>query len=46
LWEPDPLLLVFYGGLIIGGIWLISREPTLGAAAAALRELGATGETI
>jgi len=46
LWEPDPLLLVFYGGLIIAGIWLISREPTLGAAAAALRELGATGETI
>jgi hypothetical protein len=44
LWEPDPLLLVFYGGLIISGIWLISREPTLGAAAAALRELDATGE--
>ena len=38
------MLLVFYGGLIIGGIWLISREPTLGAAAVALRELGATGE--
>jgi hypothetical protein len=44
LWEPDRLLLLFYGGLITAGIWLTSREPTLGAAAAALRELGATGE--
>src|SRR5438270_10738837 len=44
LWEPDPLLLLFYGGLIVAGIWLISREPTLGVAAAALRELDATGE--
>jgi Sulfatase len=44
LWEPEPLLLLFYGGLIVAGIWLISREPTLGAAAAALQELGATGE--
>jgi len=44
LWEPDPLLLLFYGGLVVAGIWLISRQPTLGAAAAALRELGATGE--
>ncbi len=44
LWEPHPLLPLLYGGLIIGAIWLISREPALGAAAAALRELGATGE--
>jgi hypothetical protein len=44
LWEPDPLLLLLYGGLIVAGGWLISREPTLGVAAAALRELGATGE--
>ena len=44
LWEPDPLLLLVYGGLIVAGIWLISREPTLGAVAAALHELGATGE--
>jgi len=44
LWEPDPLLLLVYSGLIAAGIWLISREPTLGAVAAALHELGATGE--
>jgi hypothetical protein len=44
LWNPDPLLLLLYSGLIIAGIWLISREPALGAAAAALRELGASGE--
>jgi hypothetical protein len=44
LWQPDPLVLLFYGGLMLAGIWLTSREPTLGAAAAALRELGATGE--
>jgi hypothetical protein len=44
LWKPDPLLLLFYGGLVVAGIWLISRQPTLGAAAAVLRELGATGE--
>lgn len=44
LWEPDPLLFLFYGGVIVAGIWLMSREPTLGTAAAALRELGATGE--
>ena len=44
LWEPDPSLLLVYGGLVVAGIWLISRQPTLGTAAAALRELGATGE--
>jgi hypothetical protein len=44
LWEPDPLLLFVYGGLMVAAGWLISREPSLGAAAAALRELGATGE--
>ena len=44
LWDPDPWLVLFYGGLTMAGIWLISREPALGAAAAALRELDATGE--
>src|SRR6516162_7527626 len=44
LWEPDPSLLLVYGGLVVAGIWLISRQPTVGTAAAALRELGATGE--
>src|SRR6201993_595020 len=29
LWEPGPLLLLFYGGLLIAAAWLISREPTL-----------------
>jgi hypothetical protein len=44
LWEPDPWLTMFYGALVVAGVWLMSREPALGAAAAALRELGATGE--
>src|ERR1700736_4530930 len=44
LWELDPLLPFLYGGLRVAAAWLISREPTLSAAAAALRELGATGE--
>jgi len=44
VWEPNPLLVLFYTGLMTGGTWLMSREPALGAAAAALRELGATGE--
>src|SRR5437868_13778572 len=44
LWEPDSLLVILCGGLIAAGAWLISREPTLGAVAEALRELGATGE--
>jgi Sulfatase len=44
LWEPDPVLVLFYGGLLVAGIWLISRQPTLGVVAAALRKLGATGE--
>ncbi|HJY48652.1 MAG TPA: hypothetical protein VJ349_08470, partial [Stellaceae bacterium] len=39
LWELDPLLLFLYGGLMVAAAWLISREPTLSAAAAALREL-------
>jgi hypothetical protein len=46
VWEPDPLLVLFYAGLMIGGAWLMSREPALGIAAAALRELGATGEPL
>ena len=44
LWEPDPLLVFFCGGLIAAGIWLILREPMLGTAAEALRKLRATGE--
>jgi hypothetical protein len=46
VWEPDPWLVLFYAGLMIGGAWLMSREPALGIAAAALRELGATGEPL
>ena len=44
LWQPHPLLVLFYGGAVVGGTWVMSREPALGAAAMALRELGATGE--
>lgn len=44
LWEPDPLVVLSCGGLVVAGIWLMSRQPALGAAAAALRVLGATGE--
>jgi hypothetical protein len=44
VWQPDPWLVFFSGGAVVGGIWLMSREPALGATAAALRELGATGE--
>jgi hypothetical protein len=44
LWEPEPLLVLFYGGLVVAVAWSMSREPTLGAAAAILRGLGANGE--
>lgn len=44
LWVPDPVLVTCYGGLVIAGIWVMSREPALGTTAAALRRLGATGE--
>jgi hypothetical protein len=44
VWQPDPWLVLFYAALMMGGAWLMSREPALGAAAAALREFGATGE--
>src|SRR5260370_9484140 len=40
LWEPDPLLLLFYGGLIGAGILAGSRQPGLGGAAPALRGPG------
>src|SRR5207237_6944455 len=36
LWEPDPLLLLVYGGLVAAVICLISAVPTLGPLAAAL----------
>lgn len=44
LWRPDPLLVLFYGGAVVAGAWFMSREPALGAAATALRELEVTGE--
>src|SRR5690349_9761500 len=44
LWNPNPLLVLSYGGLVAAGAWVMSREPMLGTAAAALRQLGATGE--
>jgi hypothetical protein len=45
-WDPSPLLGICYGSLLIAGVWFISREPALGTAAAALRELGASGEPL
>jgi Sulfatase len=44
LWQPDPVLVLYYGGIVVAGTWWISRQPALGAAANALRSLGATGE--
>ena len=44
LWRPDPLLILFYTSTVVAAAWLMSREPALGAAATALRELGVTGE--
>ncbi|MBV9377817.1 MAG: LTA synthase family protein [Alphaproteobacteria bacterium] len=44
LWKPNPLLVFFCGGLLAAGIWLISREPILSAAAELLKEFRATGE--
>src|SRR5689334_18018518 len=44
LWQPNPFLVLFYGGLLFAIVWAMSREPALGAAAAALRELDASGE--
>jgi hypothetical protein len=44
LWEPDPLLVLSHGGVVVAGAWLLSREPALGAAAAVFRGLGASGE--
>jgi hypothetical protein len=44
LWRPDPLLILFCTSAVVAGAWFMSREPALGAAATALRELGATGE--
>lgn len=46
LWQPDPVLVLSYVGSLFALVWLMSREPALGAAAAALRELGATGEPV
>jgi len=43
-WEPDPLLVLASGALVTAAAWLFSREPALGAAAAALRGLDPTGE--
>src|SRR5215472_15311061 len=44
LWDPNPLLVICYGCFLIAGVRFLSREPALGTAAAALRELGASGE--
>src|SRR5947208_5999644 len=44
LWEPNPLLVLCYGGFVAAVAWFMAREPVLGAVAAALRALGATGE--
>jgi hypothetical protein len=44
LWDPNPVLVTSYSGLVIAGAWVMSREPALGTTAAALRGLGATGE--
>ncbi len=38
------MLILFYTGAVVAAAWLMSREPALGAAATALRELGVTGE--
>src|SRR5690242_20656348 len=46
LWQPDPLFVLLYVGCVLAVVWLMSREPALGAAASALRELGATGEPV
>src|SRR5260370_41041240 len=44
LWEPDPLLLLFCGGLVVAGILAGSRQTALGVAGAGLRERGDTGQ--
>ena len=44
LWQPDPFLVVFSFSLVGVGGWLMSREPGLGALAAAVRHLRPTGE--
>jgi hypothetical protein len=44
LWEPDLLLVLVCGAVVVTAAWLISREPALGAAATALRGLHPTGE--
>jgi len=44
LWSPDQVLVLSSGALVLGGAWLVSREPALGRVAAALQRLGPTGE--
>jgi Sulfatase len=44
LWQPDPMLVVFSFSVVGVGGWLMSREPGLGALAAAVRHLRPTGE--
>jgi hypothetical protein len=44
LWHPGASLVVLCSAFVAAAGWLISREPALGAAAAALRGLGPTGE--
>src|SRR5437667_8419994 len=44
LWEPEPGVALAYCILVAAMGWIISREPTLPAVAAALRRLRPTGE--
>lgn len=42
--EPHPVLFLFSVAIVVAAGWALSREPALGAAAAALRRLHPTGE--
>jgi hypothetical protein len=44
LWTPAGLPAILLLLLLLGGLWLLSREPALGAAAARLRRLAPSGE--
>jgi len=44
VWEPEPGLALCCGLLAVAVGWMISREPALAAAAAALRRLRPSGE--
>jgi phosphoglycerol transferase MdoB-like AlkP superfamily enzyme len=44
LWEPDALLIVALVAVVCAAGWVISREPALSTAAAAIRRLGPIDE--